>query len=141
MHEFTRQITVPAPAQEVWDLIGRFESIHRWHPDVAEPSLTGDPTAPGTRRVFGAGTAQEMAEELISLDDHSRTMRYRLVDPAFPISDHTATLSVQQLEGGSQITWTASFEATGSDAREVEQAMGDGVFVPGLQGIAAALGS
>lgn len=139
MHEFTRETTVRSAPQEVWALIGGFGSIHHWHPDVAEPTLTGDPTAPGTRRVFGAGTDQEMIEELIAIDDQARSMSYRLVDPAFPITDHTAVLSVHSAGEGSRITWTASFEATAEDATQVERAMGDGVFVPGLRGIAHTL--
>lgn len=136
MHAFTREITVPATPHRVWDLVGRFDAIHRWHPDVPQPSLTGDPAAPGTRRVFGAGTQQEMTEELISVDDQARRMVYRLVDPAFPITGHTAEIVVHSADGGSRVTWTASFDATDEVAQQVEKAMGDGVFVPGLHGIA-----
>lgn len=94
--------------------------------------------------MFGADTEQEMSKELISVDDQARQMTYRLVDPAFPITSHTAVLAVHDADNGSRVTWTASFDATDEDANQLEQTMGDGVFVPGLRGIerwAAAMSS
>lgn len=139
MHRIVREIQVATDPQTVWRLIGPFDAIHQWHPDVLEPTLTGDPTTPGTRRVFGAGTEGETVEELISIDAERMEIVYRLVDPPFPITGHTASLQVWSADDGSRVTWTASFEATDDIAEQMEQTLGDEVFTPGLKGIAAKL--
>lgn len=40
-----------APAQEVWDLIGAFNSLPRWHPLVAECTLEKESSGAVVRRI------------------------------------------------------------------------------------------
>lgn len=137
IHTLSREAIISADPEAVWPVIRAFDRIHIWHPEVPTPELIGDPSAPGARRVFGAGTDSEMVEELISIDDIERILTYRMIDPPFPITDHRAGMHAFPTENGTHVTWTASFDVSETDAAQVEESMGDGVFQPGLKGLAA----
>jgi hypothetical protein len=131
METITRSVRLTADPDAVWAVVGDFARIADWHPDVTEPVLRG------TERVFEGG----LVERLIERDPGSRRLVYTMPRPPFPIRDHVARLSVTGLEGGtSEVTWSASFSADPQVARELEGALGDGVFAVGLAALAERFG-
>lgn len=131
MHEIVRSKDVAAAPDEVWPVVADFGGIHRWHPGTTEPVLRGD------ERVFGLGTGSELVERLVMRDDASRRLDYAMPAPPFDISEHRARIEVEPAGIGARVTWRARFESTDEVAAELETVMGDGVFVPGLDGLAA----
>jgi len=139
MATLRRSVDLAAPAAEVWDLIGDFSSIHRWHPEVSAPVMRGpaSPNTPRAERVFGERTEQELVERLVERDEPARRLVYTMPDPPFPITDHRAVLEVVERDAQHcTVVWTATFECSAETAQELESTMGDGVFAVGLDALA-----
>lgn len=131
METITRSVRLTADPDAVWEVVGDFARIADWHPDVAAPELRG------TDRVFEGG----LVERLVERDPGERRLVYTMPQPPFPISEHVARLSVVPLtDGTSEVIWSASFSADPQVARELEGALGDGVFAVGLAALAERFG-
>lgn len=146
----TRSVRLATAPSAVWDLVGDFAGIHRWHPETTEPVLRDpaapggepDPTAPGVERVFGGGTDAEFVERLVARDAVARRIAYTIPDPPFPITDHLAVVSISGPDAGpSDVVWSASFTSTPETAKQLEAGLGDGVFQVGLDALADGFGT
>ncbi|MTD53169.1 SRPBCC family protein [Amycolatopsis pithecellobii] len=136
MHSVTRSITLPAPAAEVWQLVGDFSAIARWMPGIDRLTVRGPANEPGTERVAHSG-GTDFLERLVSVDDTSRTMVYTIPAPPFPVSGHRATLTATANDlTGCTVTWAATFDADPAVVADVDKAMGDGAFQSGLDSLA-----
>ncbi|MDA0181562.1 SRPBCC family protein [Solirubrobacter phytolaccae] len=131
METITRSVRLGAEPDAVWAVVGDFARIADWHPDVSAPELRG------AERVFADG----LVERLVERDPGSRRLVYSMPQPPFPIRDHVARLTVSGLEDGTcEVTWSASFNADPQVARELEGALGDGVFATGLAALTERFG-
>lgn len=134
-HEIVRSRAVAAPPEKVWEVVGDFGAIHRWHPGTTEPVLR--PSGETVERVFGEGSDAELVERLLVRDDAERRLDYSMVAPPFDITEHRARLVVAPAGAGSTVVWSARFDSTDDVAAELEGVMGDGVFGVGLDALAA----
>ncbi|UOE18822.1 SRPBCC family protein [Thermobifida halotolerans] len=143
MTTLRRSADLGSPAAEVWALVGDFSAIGRWHPTTPDPVIRGadSPNTPGAERVFGAGTDSALVERLVDRDGAARRLVYTMPDPPFPITGHRATLEVVERDAHHcTVVWTATFDSSEEVARELESAMGDGVFTVGLDALAERYG-
>lgn len=131
MKTITRSVRLDADPDAVWAVVGDFARIADWHPDVEAPTMRGP------ERVFAGG----LVERLIERDPGDRRLVYSMPRPPFAISDHVAQLTVLPHALGSEVTWSASFSADPQVARELEGALGDGVFAVGLAALAERFGA
>ncbi|XSG82988.1 MAG: SRPBCC family protein [Methyloligella sp. ZOD6] len=99
-------ITIDAPADEVWAVAKDFGGMADWHPMVEKVEA-----ADGKRTV----TLKDGGTLIDSLDDTSEeemSYSYRLDTPDienFPVSFYSATLDVNEADGGSEVSWIGRF--------------------------------
>jgi carbon monoxide dehydrogenase subunit G len=91
------EIDIKASADDVWAVIGQFDSIDVWMPGIDSCRVVGDD------RIVGVGT-MSITERLISRDDARRELAYSVVD-GVPIEHHLATIRVTPVGDTSHVTW------------------------------------
>ncbi|SFT28882.1 SRPBCC family protein [Methylobacterium sp. yr668] len=143
-----QSITIQAPPEAVWKVVGDFGGIGRWHPDVAKAEASGGNVEGTTRRVTlkAGGTLVEGLDEWLA---DGRTYSYRMSDPdlkALPVSSYSATLTVTPDGTGSKVSWIGRFYRgdTGNEppetlSDEAGRAVMNRYFADGLKGLKAAV--
>lgn len=143
-----QSITIQAPPDAVWKVVGDFGGIGRWHPDVAKAEASGGNVEGTTRRVTlkAGGTLVEGLDEWLA---DGRTYSYRMSDPdlkALPVSSYSATLTVTPDGTGSKVSWIGRFYL-GDTGNEPPENLSDEAgrtamnryFADGLKGLKAAV--
>ncbi|GJE45677.1 SRPBCC family protein [Methylobacterium soli] len=141
-----QSITIAASPEAVWDMLGPFDRIADWHPDVARSEGSGGNQEGATRRVTlrAGGT---LAEGLDEWKPEARTYSYRMSDPdltALPVSSYSATITVTPEGGGAKVAWIGRFYR-GDTGNEPAEALSDEAgkaamnryFADGLRGLKA----
>lgn len=105
----TEQITINAPAEKVWAVIGNFAALQDWHPAVAEsPADKGN--AEGSVREIKLKGGGQLSETLERYDAAKMRYSYRAKDGgALPVSNYTSTLSVRAEGAKSTVEWRGAF--------------------------------
>jgi mxaD protein len=141
-----QSITIAASPEAVWTVLGRFDRIAGWHPDVARSEGSGDNREGATRRVIlkAGGT---LAEGLDEWKPEARTYSYRMSDPdltALPVSSYSATITVTPDGQGAKVAWIGRFYRgdTGNEpaenlSDEAGKAAMNRYFADGLKGLKA----
>ena len=98
-HGPTRQkvvekISIDAPADKVWALVGKFDALKDWHPAVeASPADKGN--AEGSVRNLKLQGGGALVETLESHNDAQMKYSYRAKDGgALPVTNYTSTIQV-----------------------------------------------
>lgn len=121
MPRITRKTFVAAPAESVWELVGDFA---QWHPRLN--IYTGGPKS-----------SPELVVTVVARDDAGMTLSYSMPEPPFPITDHRATILVEASDTKtSHVTWSADFEADPAILQELEDQVGNDIFVQALDRLA-----
>ena len=105
----TARITVPAPPAEVWALVGQFGGLDTWMAGVDGCTVDGD-----VRTVDTMG--MQITERLVGRDDAARTITYSIVGEGAPVTEHEATISVLDADGGSEVTWDVTVQPAEAEA-------------------------
>lgn len=115
-HGPTRQkvvekVTVNAPPEAVWALIGPFDALAKWHPAVeASPASAGN--GEGSVRTLKLKGGGALVEALERHSDTVRSYSYRAKDGgALPVTNYSSTISVSAapLAGQSVVEWRGAF--------------------------------
>src|SRR5215510_4526039 len=111
-------IDVPVSADIVWQLIGGFNSLPDWLPNIPK--------------------SETIVERLEKFDNAARSYSYSIIQASFPITDYLATLSVYQKAGesGCLVEWSGTFIAKGVSDSEASKLF-QGIFEDGLKALAA----
>ncbi|MEU7180309.1 MULTISPECIES: SRPBCC family protein [Streptomyces] len=134
MHSLIRTTVLPADPDSVWRVIGRFNGLADWHPQVP-PSIIedgADPETPGAVRTFTIDGEVAARERLLAKDDTLRVYRYSLLYSVLPITDYEATLAVLSHDEGAEVRWTATYRGADEAVPQVEEVFGEAVFATGL---------
>lgn len=129
---------VPAPADAVWHELRSFEGIENWLPMIEHSEVRGHGVG-ATRECTVAGGGR-ILERLQEVDDDERRLVYTIFEAPMPIWDHSSTMRV--LPDGpdaSTVVWSASFDAPGDAAEEIEATL-RGAYASGLDGLRASFG-
>ncbi len=129
MHEqsiVTESVRVNAPAADVWQLVGEFNDLKRWHPAVKISKQVSD------QRYLTLQDDTEMVEQETARDDSGMSYSYRIVSSPLPVAAYNATISVMAVGASqSEVTWRSSFDAKGVSKAEAEATI-RGVYRAGL---------
>lgn len=101
------KVTIAADPKAVWAVAGHFDSLAKWHPDVASVKAEGG-DAVGTTREVTLKKGGTLKEGLDEYDAAAMKYSYRMSDPnleALPASSYTMTLRVRAAPGGSEVEW------------------------------------
>ena len=101
---------LPVPARMVWDTIGGFNSLAKWHPAVARSDESKEGAATVRRLTLHGGGS--IVERLESKDDKKRTYAYSILEGPLPVSGYKATLQVDENQDGKSCTveWSRAFD-------------------------------
>ncbi|AZF16560.1 SRPBCC family protein [Pseudomonas sp. R3-18-08] len=127
-------IEIPASADQVWKLIGGFNSLPDWLPFIAK----SEPSDGGRVRHLHAADGGQIVERLQTFDNVARTYSYTIEQSPFPVSAYLATVQVEALTASSaKVTWSGVFTpAEGTTDAAVEELFA-GVYSDGLEALRA----
>ena len=97
-------IDIPASADQVWQLIGGFNTLPDWLPFIPNSELSDG----GRVRTLQTADGGVVVERLQTFDNVGRTYSYTIEQSPFPVSAYLATLQVEALsETSAKVTWVS----------------------------------
>ena len=106
-------ITIDAPADEVWAMIGDFGGIQRWAPGVESSRLIlHERNETGAIRLLRRrGDGTQVTEKLLDYDTYNRRMVYTYVDGVVRAADYISEVLVKDAGNGRSIVeWRGRFK-------------------------------
>ncbi|WP_130906533.1 SRPBCC family protein [Pseudomonas sp. Sample_16] len=125
-------IDIPASADQVWQLIGGFNSLPDWLPFIPQSELSEG----GRVRSLQTADGAVVVERLQAFDNAARTYSYSILQAPFPATDYLATIKVEVQGQGARVTWSGRFEPVGVSDEEVV-ALFTGIYQGGLEALRA----
>ena len=134
MAQASAAIDIPAPPDQVWQLIGGFGSLPDWLPYIARSELS---EGGRVRRLANPG-GDTIVERLVAFDHAARSYSYSILQAPFPVTDYVSTLRVRETDGGtgSRVEWSGRFTPKGVSDQEACQLF-QGIYEDGLKALAA----
>jgi hypothetical protein len=132
MGKASASIDIPASPDEVWQLIGGFNSLPDWLPYI----LKSEPSEGGRVRHLATCTGESIIERLERFDNTARTYSYSILKAPFKITNYLATIRVNAKEGGngSTVEWSGIFTTNGISDEEASKLF-HGIFDDGLKAL------
>lgn len=106
-------ITINAPADEVWAMVGDFGGIQRWAPGTESSRLIlHDRNETGAiRQLRRRGDGTQVTEKLLDYDPQNRRMAYTYVDGEVRAADYYSEVWVKEVgPGRSVVEWRGRFK-------------------------------
>jgi hypothetical protein len=135
--EVTETVDTTASPKAVWKLIGPFDAIATWLPNVASSPATKGSKVGSVRTIsLAAPGSPTVIETLTAHKGLSYSYKIDKVDPkVLPVSNYTSTISVKKNGTGATVTWHGQFDpAGGADDAGSEKAV-SGLYRSGLDNI------
>ncbi|WP_338801479.1 SRPBCC family protein [Pseudomonas sp. RSB 5.4] len=125
-------IDIPASADQVWQLIGGFNTLPDWLPFIPKSELSEG----GRVRTLQTADGGVVIERLQAFDNGAKTYSYSIEQAPFPATDYLATIKVEAQGQGARVTWSGRFNAKGVSDEEVV-ALFSGIYQGGLEALRA----
>ncbi|MFZ3280509.1 SRPBCC family protein [Pseudomonas sp.] len=125
-------IDIPASADQVWQLIGGFNTLPDWLPFIPNSELSDG----GRVRTLQTADGAVVIERLQAFDNTAKTYSYSIEQAPFPATDYLATIKVEAQGQGARVTWSGRFNAKGVSDEEVV-ALFRGIYQGGLEALRA----
>lgn len=125
-------INIPASADQVWQLIGGFNTLPDWLPFIPDSELSEG----GRVRTLQTADGGVVVERLETFDNAGKTYSYSILQAPFPATDYLATIRVEAQGQGAKVTWSGRFTAKGVSDEEVV-ALFSGIYQGGLEALRA----
>jgi len=107
---------IPANAQQVWEMIGNFNSLVDWHPAIEKSELEEG----GSVRRLTMPDGTTIVETLTSEDGKERIYEYVIPDGQLPLSGYKAFIRVvEDDDGNCTATWESEFEPQAPNAEDM----------------------
>lgn len=131
---------IPAPAEQVWELVREFNGLPDWHPAIATSEIESGRSAGevgAVRRLGlpdGGGTVRE---RLVALDDTARSYTYDMIEGPFPIRTYRSTITVFPITATGQafVEWFGDYDTEAAEESKLEETFGGGVYAAGLKAL------
>ncbi|MRW84154.1 SRPBCC family protein [Pseudoduganella sp. FT26W] len=132
MAKASTSINIPAPADQVWQLIGGFDSLPDWLPYIPKSVLSEG----GRVRELANPNGDAIVERLMAFDHAARSYSYAILRAPFPVKDYLSTLRVQE-DGpkAAKVEWFGSFTPVGVSDQEATRLF-QGIYEDGLKALA-----
>jgi hypothetical protein len=127
-------IDIPASPDQVWQLIGEFDSLPDWLPYIPKSELSEG----GRVRHLANPNGETIVERLEAFDNAARSYSYSILQAPFPVTGYLSTLRVHEKVGGkgSRVEWSGKFTPNGVSDEEASRLF-QGIFEDGLKALAA----
>ncbi|MHC8344519.1 SRPBCC family protein [Pseudomonas sp. RT6P73] len=125
-------IDIPASAEEVWQLIGGFDTLPDWLPFIPKSELSEG----GRVRCLQTADGAVVVERLETFDNAGKTYSYSIMEAPFPATEYLATIKVEAQGQRARVTWSGRFLPVGVSDQEVEELFA-GIYQGGLEALRA----
>jgi hypothetical protein len=138
MAQASASIDIAASPDQVWQLIGGFDSLPDWLPYIPKSELSEG----GRVRRLANPNGDTIVERLVAFDDAARSYSYAILQAPFPVTDYLCTLRVKETDGGkgSRVEWSGRFTPKGVSDQEASRLF-QGIYEDGLRALAARFAS
>lgn len=108
----TKQVTVNASVDKVWDKIKDFDGLANWHPALAKDEIVaGKNNVAGAERLLTLKDGGTIKEKLLGFDGKHHMYKYEILEGVLPVSHYRSTISVKSAgKGKSTVTWSGAFK-------------------------------
>ena len=131
--EVVKAVTIAAPPEKVWEVIGNFCGIGDWHPAIENcEASTSEGKTVRTLTLKGGG---KLVEVELTRSDERMSYTYAILEGPLPVSGYTSALAVTPGGEGSRVTWFGSFQAKDAPDATAEATIA-GIYEAGLAAIA-----
>ncbi|MFF0794244.1 SRPBCC family protein [Streptomyces spiralis] len=124
---------VPASPDEVWSLIGGFDSLPDWLPYIPEST----PLEGGRVRRLKNPGGEVIIERLVDFNETERHYSYAILQAPFPVNGYVSTIRVHAIPGQentAEVQWSGRFNPDGATEDEVVDLF-TGIYRDGLDAL------
>lgn len=143
------KVVINADPAKVWEVVGKFDSLHVWHPAVTATDASGnDKGATRTLTLDGGATIEEKLTDIKndrmmlkynitgmsavgSVDDHGSAHDI----PVIPVNKYVAFITVKAVDGGTEVSWKAKFYRAYTGHHDVPAELNDEAATKAVTGV------
>ena len=128
----TVSIEIPASVDQVWQLMGGFDSLPDWLPFIPKSMVSEG----GRVRTLTTSDGGTVIERLEAFDNRQRSYSYSIILAPFPVVDYLSTIAVVATADSNitRVEWSGSFTPVNVSDADAE-ALFSGIYRDGLQAL------
>ena len=128
----TVSIEIPASVDQVWQLMGGFDSLPDWLPFIPKSVVSEG----GRVRTLTTSDGGTVIERLEAFDNRQRSYSYSIIQAPFPVVDYLSTIAVVATADSNitRVEWSGSFTPVNVSDADAE-ALFNGIYRDGLQAL------
>ena len=128
----TVSIEIPASVDQVWQLMGGFDSLPDWLPFIPKSMVSEG----GRVRSLTTSDGGTVIERLEAFDNRQRSYSYSIIQAPFPVVDYLSTIAVVATADNNitRVEWSGSFTPVNVSDADAE-ALFSGIYRDGLQAL------
>ena len=133
-----RSLILDAPIAEVWAAVRSFDGVVNWNPGVTAAMMeTGSPTAVGSLRHLDIVDGTIFRETLLAHSDLEHFYSYDIVEGPLPCSNYISTHRFIPITEGDKTLgiWQGAFDCDPDDEAQLDEIVGDRIYVAGMKGL------
>ncbi|HDZ3143215.1 TPA: SRPBCC family protein [Klebsiella pneumoniae] len=125
----TVSIEIPASVDQVWQLMGGFDSLPDWLPFIPKSMVSEG----GRVRTLTTSDGGTVIERLEAFDNRQRSYSYSIIQAPFPVVDYLSTIAVVATADSNitRVEWSGSFTPVNVSDADAE-ALFSGIYRDGL---------
>ncbi|HFZ1763352.1 SRPBCC family protein [Klebsiella aerogenes] len=128
----TVSIEIPTTVDQVWQLMGGFDSLPDWLPFIPKSVVSEG----GRVRTLTTSDGGTVIERLEAFDNRQRSYSYSIIQAPFPVVDYLSTIAVVATADSNitRVEWSGSFTPVNVSDADAE-ALFSGIYRDGLQAL------
>ena len=128
----TVSIEIPASVDQVWQLMGGFDSLPDWLPFIPKSVVSEG----GRVRTLTTSDGGTVIERLEAFDNRQRSYSYSIIQAPFPVVDYLSTIAVVATADSNitRVEWSGSFTPVNVNDADAK-ALFSGIYRDGLQAL------
>ncbi|QUS04300.1 SRPBCC family protein [Klebsiella aerogenes] len=128
----TVSIEIPASVDQVWQLMGGFDSLPDWLPFIPKSVVSEG----GRVRTLTTSDGGTVIERLEAFDNRQRSYSYSIIQAPFPVVDYLSTIAVVATADSNitRVEWSGRFTPVNVSDADAE-ALFSGIYRDGLQAL------
>ena len=133
-----RSMVLDASVARVWAAVRAFDAVVDWNPGVVAARMeSGSPTGVGSVRHLDIADGTVFRETLLAHSDLEHFYTYDIVEGPLPCRNYISTHRFIPITEGDRTLgiWRAEFECSRDDEAELDEIVGDRIYVAGMKGL------
>ena len=137
-------MVLDAPVAQVWAAVRAFDAVVDWNPGVVAARMeSGTPTAVGSVRRLDITDGTVFRETLLAHSDLEHFYAYDIVEGPLPCRNYMSIHRFIPITEGDRTLgiWQGEFDCAPGAETELDEIVGDRIYVAGMKGLNEILGS